>query len=112
MVKCHGPLRALRGITRSVVFEIAAELGVKVRETDITRHDVFVADECFLTGTAAEIGQEDRRVIAFANVTQHLSQLDLAVSETFNSNISRTFLRQSGFAQFLTKIGVPVSCVT
>jgi branched-chain amino acid aminotransferase len=46
---------ALRGITRSVVFEIAAELGVKVRETNITRHDVFVADECFLTGTAAEI---------------------------------------------------------
>jgi len=46
---------ALRGITRSVVFEIAAELGVKVREADITRHDVFVADECFLTGTAAEI---------------------------------------------------------
>src|SRR5213594_4851510 len=46
---------ALKGITRSVVFEIGAELGVKVRETDITRHDVFVADECFLTGTAAEI---------------------------------------------------------
>src|SRR6516162_10283906 len=46
---------ALRGITRSVVFEIAAELGIKVLETDITRHDVFVADECFLTGTAAEI---------------------------------------------------------
>jgi branched-chain amino acid aminotransferase len=46
---------ALRGITRSVVFEIAAELGIKVQETDITRHDVFVADECFLTGTAAEI---------------------------------------------------------
>jgi branched-chain amino acid aminotransferase len=46
---------ALRGITRSVVFEIAAELGVKVRKADITRHDVFVADECFLTGTAAEI---------------------------------------------------------
>ncbi|PYK11055.1 MAG: branched-chain-amino-acid transaminase [Verrucomicrobia bacterium] len=46
---------ALRGITRSVVFEIGAELGVKVRESDITRHDVFVADECFLTGTAAEI---------------------------------------------------------
>jgi branched-chain amino acid aminotransferase len=46
---------ALRGITRSIVFEIAAELGIKVLETDITRHDVFVADECFLTGTAAEI---------------------------------------------------------
>src|SRR5438874_590641 len=46
---------ALRGITRSVVFEIAAETGIKVSETDITRHDVFIADECFLTGTAAEI---------------------------------------------------------
>lgn len=46
---------ALRGITRSVAFEIAAELGLKVTETDITRHDVFIADECFLTGTAAEV---------------------------------------------------------
>jgi branched-chain amino acid aminotransferase len=46
---------ALRGITRAVVFDIAAELGLKITETDITRHDVFVADECFLTGTAAEV---------------------------------------------------------
>jgi branched-chain amino acid aminotransferase len=46
---------ALRGITRSVVFDIAAELGIRIMETDITRHDVFVADECFLTGTAAEV---------------------------------------------------------
>src|SRR4030088_1182522 len=46
---------ALRGITRSVAFEIAAELGIKISEVDITRHDVFIADECFLTGTAAEV---------------------------------------------------------
>jgi branched-chain amino acid aminotransferase len=46
---------ALRGITRGVVFEVAAELGIKISEADITRHDVFVADECFLTGTAAEV---------------------------------------------------------
>jgi branched-chain amino acid aminotransferase len=46
---------ALRGITRAVVFEIAAETGIKVTEADITRHDVFIADEAFLTGTAAEI---------------------------------------------------------
>src|ERR1700751_6050436 len=39
---------ALRGITRSVVFEIGAELGVKVIEAEITRHDVFTAEECFL----------------------------------------------------------------
>ena len=46
---------ALRGITRSIVFEIAAETGIRVVEAEITRHDVFVADEAFLTGTAAEI---------------------------------------------------------
>ncbi len=46
---------ALRGITRATVFDIAAELGLKITATDITRHDVFVADECFLTGTAAEV---------------------------------------------------------
>ncbi len=46
---------ALRGITRSIILEIAAELGIKATEGDITRHDVFIADECFLTGTAAEV---------------------------------------------------------
>lgn len=46
---------ALRGITRSVIFEIAAEFGIKLVEADVTRHDVFTADECFLTGTAAEV---------------------------------------------------------
>jgi branched-chain amino acid aminotransferase len=46
---------ALRGITRSVVFDIAAEFDINIVEADFTRHDIFVADECFLTGTAAEI---------------------------------------------------------
>jgi branched-chain amino acid aminotransferase len=46
---------ALRGITRTVVFDVGGEFDIKVIETDLTRHDIFVADECFLTGTAAEI---------------------------------------------------------
>ncbi|HSU86412.1 MAG TPA: branched-chain-amino-acid transaminase, partial [Chthoniobacterales bacterium] len=46
---------ALRGITRSVVFDIAAELGIRISELDLTRHDLFIADEAFLTGTAAEV---------------------------------------------------------
>ena len=46
---------ALRGITRSVAFEIATELGFKTLKADIARHDIYTADECFLTGTAAEI---------------------------------------------------------
>ena len=46
---------ALRGITRSVVFDIAAELGIKISEPELTRHDLYIADEAFLTGTAAEV---------------------------------------------------------
>ena len=46
---------ALDGITRGAVFQIAGELGLPIREHDISRHDVFIADECFLTGTAAEV---------------------------------------------------------
>jgi len=46
---------ALRGITRSVVFDIAAEIGVRISEPELTRHDVYIADEAFLTGTAAEV---------------------------------------------------------
>lgn len=46
---------ALRGITRAVAFDAAIELGYPMAEADITRHDVFTADECFLTGTAAEV---------------------------------------------------------
>jgi branched-chain amino acid aminotransferase len=45
----------LRGITRQVVFEIAAEFGIAVHEPEMTRYDIYTADECFLTGTAAEI---------------------------------------------------------
>jgi branched-chain amino acid aminotransferase len=46
---------ALKGITRQVVFEIAAEFGIRLQEANLTRYDVYTADECFLTGTAAEI---------------------------------------------------------
>ena len=46
---------ALDGITRGVVFDIARELGIPLRERDLSRHDIFIADECFLTGTAAEV---------------------------------------------------------
>ncbi len=46
---------ALIGITRQVSMEIARELGLEVVETNLTRYDVWNADECFLTGTAAEV---------------------------------------------------------
>ena len=46
---------ALAGVTRGVVFELAAEAGIEISEPDMTRYDLFTADECFLTGTAAEL---------------------------------------------------------
>ena len=45
----------LEGITRAVVIELAEEAGLEVCETPLSRHDIFVADECFLTGSAAEV---------------------------------------------------------
>ena len=45
----------LDGVTRQAVIELAIESGLAVHEIPLTRHDVFIADECFLTGTAAEV---------------------------------------------------------
>ena len=44
----------LEGITRAVILEVAKEAGIPTAETLFTRHDVYTAEECFLTGTAAE----------------------------------------------------------
>ena len=46
---------ALYGITRQVVMDLAAQSGLKVGEPNLTRYDLFNADECFLTGTGAEV---------------------------------------------------------
>jgi branched-chain amino acid aminotransferase len=45
----------LEGITRNAVMELAHTLGIDCREATLTRHDLYTADECFLTGTAAEV---------------------------------------------------------
>jgi branched-chain amino acid aminotransferase len=57
---------ALDGITRAVLIELAAKLGVPFVERSLTRYDIYTADECFLTGTAAEVipvVSLDRRII-------------------------------------------------
>ncbi len=57
---------ALVGITRSTVIALAADMGLEVRSKRITRDDVYIADEAFFTGTAAEvtpIREVDNRVI-------------------------------------------------
>lgn len=45
----------LDGITRRVAMDLLKEMGVPCHESNMTRHDIFTADECFLTGTAAEV---------------------------------------------------------
>jgi branched-chain amino acid aminotransferase len=45
----------LEGITREAVIGLARDAGLEVREVSLSRHDIFIADECFLTGTAAEV---------------------------------------------------------
>ncbi len=46
---------ALNGITRRVIFDVAEELGIALTETNMTRYELYTADEVFLTGTAAEV---------------------------------------------------------
>ena len=58
----HGEVRTpppdagiLEGVTRGAVIELARAAGIPFQEATLTRHDIFTADELFLTGTAAEI---------------------------------------------------------
>ncbi len=45
----------LQGVTRNAVMELARAANIPVQEATLTRYDVYTADECFLTGTAAEV---------------------------------------------------------
>ena len=83
---------ALYGITRNTVIECAKNMGIQVGEPNLTRYDIYTADEMFLTGTAAEmvpVVKVDGRVIgngkpgpmtaqllaAFRGVTRHDGEL-------------------------------------
>lgn len=69
---------ALNGITRQTIIDISQKLGYVVKEEPFTLHDVYVADEVFLTGTAAEViaaREVDGRVIGGGKagpITMHL----------------------------------------
>ncbi|QWH77453.1 branched-chain-amino-acid transaminase [Bacillus mycoides] len=69
---------ALEGITRNAILEIGEKLGYDVREELFTRHDVYVADEVFLTGTAAEViavTTVDGRTIGLGRTGPHTNRL-------------------------------------
>lgn len=84
---------ALRGITRNTVLECAASVGIRVAEPNMTRYDVYIADEMFLTGTAAEIipvVQVDGREIGTGKpgpITARLTELFHQRTETDGEQI-------------------------
>ena len=49
-------LGILKGVTRDAVMDLARDLGLPMLERVFTLHDIYTADECFLTGTGAEVG--------------------------------------------------------
>ncbi|MDB5938400.1 MAG: branched chain amino acid aminotransferase apoenzyme, partial [Polaromonas sp.] len=46
---------ALNGITRNTIFSICKDLGIEIREKPITRDEIYISDEAFFSGTAAEV---------------------------------------------------------
>jgi branched-chain amino acid aminotransferase len=59
-------LGLLKGITRDFIIEIAQSLGIKVKEEPFSQYELYTAEECFLSGTAAEaipVVKIDMRVI-------------------------------------------------
>src|SRR3954466_11455676 len=69
---------ALGGITRDSVMTIARDLGYPVREEQLLRHDLYLADEAFLTGTAAEVvpirSVDDREIGNRGEITRTLQE--------------------------------------
>ena len=75
---------ALRGITRGAVIELAESEGIPIKECNLTRHEIWNADECFLTGTAAElipVVKLDGRVIGSGKPGEVTKKLHLAFHE-------------------------------
>ncbi len=79
---------ALDGITRDVILELAEKLGIPYEERTMSRYDLYTADECFLTGTAAEVVpvvELDRRIIGDGKPGPHTRALLDAYHDLTNS---------------------------
>ena len=90
----------LDGITRNSVIEIARDAGIEVVESAITRDELYIADEVFLTGTAAEvtpIREIDRRQIGAG----HRGPIAKQLQETFFRAAKGEEARYSGWLTFL-----------
>lgn len=78
----------LEGITRNAVIELAEKAGIQVHQIPYTRYDIYVAEECFLTGSAAEVIpviEVDTRSIGDGKVGPITKQLHKAFHELVRS---------------------------
>ncbi|MNH79240.1 Branched-chain-amino-acid aminotransferase [compost metagenome] len=85
-------LGALEGITRQAIIEICERIGYKLKEEPFTLHDVYIADEVFLTGTAAEViavREVDGRIIGEG----HAGPITLRLLEEFRSIVDKDGLK-------------------
>ncbi|MGG6313497.1 branched-chain-amino-acid transaminase [Paenibacillus macerans] len=85
-------LGALDGITRQAIIEICRKKGYSIQEQPFTLHDVYVADEVFLTGTAAEViavREVDGRIIGEG----HAGPITLKLLEEFRSIVDQDGLK-------------------
>jgi branched-chain amino acid aminotransferase len=92
---------ALNGITRNTVFAICSDLGLKLVEKRITRDEVYIADEAFFTGTAAEvtpIRELDRIELGTGSRGPVTEKIQNAFFDIVNG-------RNPKYAEWLTKIG-------
>ncbi|GAA0396754.1 branched-chain-amino-acid transaminase [Paenibacillus motobuensis] len=85
-------LGALDGITRQAIIEICEKRGYKLKEEPFTMHDIYVADEVFLTGTAAEViavREVDGRIIGSGQA----GPVTLKLLEEFRSIVDQDGLK-------------------
>jgi branched-chain amino acid aminotransferase len=91
---------ALNGITRNTVFAICRDLGLELKEKRITRDEVYIADEAFFTGTAAEvtpIREYDRVQIGAGTRGPITTRIQAAFFDIVNG-------RNPKYAEWLTKV--------
>jgi branched-chain amino acid aminotransferase len=92
---------ALDGVTRRTIFTLAEEIGVPVKEKRISRDEVYIADEAFFTGTAAEvtpIRELDNRVIGAGTRGPITERLQKLYFDTVHG-------RRSEYLEWLTPVG-------
>jgi branched-chain amino acid aminotransferase len=79
---------SLYGITRRVVIELVEQAGLPLREVEMSRYDLYTADEMFLTGTAAEVvpvREYDKRLIGDGKPGEITKQMLTAFRELVES---------------------------